>query len=105
MKAAMQGVAVQLAGSAGCGDVRVWSAVGRGDQVMCIVLGPPAGAALLEVPVHGVKAFLENTKALVPRGAESGHIDWDLELANLLAKGWEKPSGRRAAGDLCPGGR
>ncbi|MGW1886191.1 SsgA family sporulation/cell division regulator [Streptomyces sp. NPDC001970] len=76
-----------LGGSAGCGDVRVWPAVGRGDQVMYIVLGSPAGTALLEVPVQDVRTFLENTEALVPRGTESGHIDWDLELANLLAKG------------------
>ncbi|MFD4621119.1 SsgA family sporulation/cell division regulator [Streptomyces sp. NPDC058475] len=76
-----------LTGSAGCGDVRVWSAVGRGDQVMYIVLGSPAGTALLEVPVQDVKAFLENAEALVPRGTESGHIDWDLELANLFAQG------------------
>ncbi|MFH8735897.1 SsgA family sporulation/cell division regulator [Streptomyces sp. NPDC017964] len=76
-----------LRGSAGCGDVRVWSAVGRGDQAMYIVLGSPAGTALLEVPVEDVKSFLENTEAVVPRGAESGHIDWDLELANLFARG------------------
>ncbi|MER5905336.1 SsgA family sporulation/cell division regulator [Streptomyces mirabilis] len=76
-----------LTGSAGCGDVRVWSAAGRGDQAMYILLGSPAGTALLEVPVEDVKAFLENTEALVPRGAESGHIAWDLELANLFAKG------------------
>ncbi|MFD4565190.1 SsgA family sporulation/cell division regulator [Streptomyces sp. NPDC058467] len=76
-----------LTGSAGCGDVRVWSAVGRGDQVMHIVLGSPAGTALLEVPVQDVKAFLENAEALVPRGTESGRIDWDLELANLFAQG------------------
>ncbi|WP_406102800.1 SsgA family sporulation/cell division regulator [Streptomyces sp. NBC_01003] len=76
-----------LRGSAGCGDVRVWSAVGRGDQAMYIVLGSPAGTALLEVPVEDVKSFLENTEAVVPRGTESGHIDWDLELANLFAKG------------------
>lgn len=76
-----------LKGSAGCGDVRVWPAVGRGDQAMYIVLGSPSGTALLEVPVQDVKAFLENTEALVPRGTESGHIDWDLELANLFTKG------------------
>ncbi|WP_405484426.1 SsgA family sporulation/cell division regulator [Streptomyces sp. NBC_00009] len=76
-----------LKGSAGCGDVRVWSAVGRGDQAMYIVLGSPAGTDLLEVPVQDVKAFLENTEAVMPRGTESGHIDWDLELANLFAKG------------------
>ncbi|WP_329577372.1 SsgA family sporulation/cell division regulator [Streptomyces sp. NBC_01361] len=80
-------LAVGLRGSAGCGDVRVWSAVGHGDQAKYIVLGSPAGTALLEVPVEDVKSFLENTEAVVPRGTESGHIDWDLELANLFAKG------------------
>ncbi|GAA1287770.1 MULTISPECIES: SsgA family sporulation/cell division regulator [Streptomyces] len=76
-----------LRGSAGCGDIRIWPAVGRADQAMYIVLGPPAGTALLEVPMQDVRTFLENTEALVPRGAEFGHIDWDLELANLFAKG------------------
>ncbi|MEU0397110.1 SsgA family sporulation/cell division regulator [Streptomyces sp. NPDC006208] len=76
-----------LRGSAGCGDVRIWPAVGRGDQAMYIVLGSPAGTALLEVPVQDVRTFLENTEALVPRGTESGHIDWNVELANLFAKG------------------
>ncbi|WP_406517542.1 SsgA family sporulation/cell division regulator [Streptomyces sp. NBC_00134] len=34
-----------LRGSADCGDVRVRSTVGRGDQAMYIVLGSPAGTA------------------------------------------------------------
>ncbi|MGW7044181.1 SsgA family sporulation/cell division regulator [Streptomyces avermitilis] len=76
-----------LTGSAGYGDIRVWRPGGRGDQAMYIVLGSAAGTALLEVPVQDVKAFLENTEALVPRGVESGHVDWDLEVANLFAKG------------------
>ncbi|SCZ14914.1 Streptomyces sporulation and cell division protein, SsgA [Streptomyces sp. 136MFCol5.1] len=53
---------------------------------MYITLGSSAGTAWLEVPVQDVKAFLENTEALVPRGAESGHIDWAIELANLRAE-------------------
>lgn len=53
---------------------------------MYITLGSSAGTALLEVPVQDVKTFLENTEASVPRGAESGHIDWDIELANLRAE-------------------
>ncbi|QIY69946.1 SsgA family sporulation/cell division regulator [Streptomyces sp. RLB1-33] len=75
-----------LRGSAGCGDIRIWPAVSRGDQAMYLVLRSPAGTALLEVPVQDVRTFLENTEALVPRGTESGHIDWNLELANLFAK-------------------
>lgn len=76
-----------LRGSAGRGDIRVRPAVGRGDQAMYIGLGAPAGTALLEVPVQHVRTFLEDTEALVPRGTESGHIDWERELANLFAKG------------------
>ncbi|MFK0022763.1 SsgA family sporulation/cell division regulator [Streptomyces sp. NPDC090798] len=76
-----------LTGSAGCGDVRVWPGVAPGDQAMYIVLGSSAGTALLEVPVRDVRTFLEDTEALVPRGTESGHIDWEPELANLFAKG------------------
>ncbi|MFJ8021464.1 SsgA family sporulation/cell division regulator [Streptomyces sp. NPDC096311] len=75
-----------LKGSAGDGDVRIWSAVGRGDQAMYIVLASRAGTALLEVPVQDVRTFLESTEALVPRGTESGHIDWDVELACLLSQ-------------------
>ncbi|MFE4627648.1 SsgA family sporulation/cell division regulator [Streptomyces mirabilis] len=37
-----------LRGSAGCGDIRIWPAVGRGDQAMYLVLRSPAGTALLE---------------------------------------------------------
>ncbi|MGW7253821.1 SsgA family sporulation/cell division regulator [Streptomyces sp. NPDC054834] len=76
-----------LKGSAGCADVRIWSAVGRGDQSMYIVLASPAGTALLEVPVRDITSFLQDTEALVPRGTESGHIDWDAELAQLLSRG------------------
>ncbi|MFE8949435.1 SsgA family sporulation/cell division regulator [Streptomyces sp. NPDC007856] len=76
-----------LKGSAGCADVRIWSAAGRGDQSIYIALGSPAGTALLEVPVRDLTSLLENTEALVPRGTESGHIDWDVELAHLLSRG------------------
>lgn len=74
-----------LKGSAGYADVRIWSAVGRGDQVMYMALGSCTGTALLDVPVQDVRTFLENTEALVPRGTESNHIDWDVELAYLLS--------------------
>ncbi|MFD5540867.1 SsgA family sporulation/cell division regulator [Streptomyces sp. NPDC127079] len=75
-----------LTGSAGRGDVRIWSAADRGDQAMYVSLGSRAGTALLEVPVQDVKAFLERTEALVPRGTEAGRIDWDVELARLLSQ-------------------
>lgn len=69
-----------LEGCAGHRDVRIWSAVGRGDQATYIALGSRAGTALLEVPVQDLKSFLESTEALVPRGTESGRIDWNTVL-------------------------
>ncbi|MFC9075736.1 SsgA family sporulation/cell division regulator [Streptomyces sp. NPDC057062] len=75
-----------LRGSVGEGDVRIWSAVGHGDQAMYIALRSSAGTALLEVPVQDVKTFLQNTEALVPQGTESRCIEWDTELANLLTE-------------------
>ncbi|MEU6668059.1 SsgA family sporulation/cell division regulator [Streptomyces sp. NPDC046727] len=75
-----------LTGSAGCADVRIWSAVGRGDRWMYIALVSSAGTALLEVPVRDITSFLQDTEALVPRGTESGYIDWDAELAHLRSQ-------------------
>jgi hypothetical protein len=72
-----------LRGSAGEGDVRIRPAVGRGDRAMYLTLRNSAGTAVLEVPTQDLKTFLQNTEALVPRGTESRHIDWDTELANL----------------------
>ncbi|MFF7979687.1 SsgA family sporulation/cell division regulator [Streptomyces sp. NPDC007901] len=76
-----------LEGSAGYADVRIWSAAGQGDESMFIALGSSAGTALLEVPVRDITSFLQYTEALVPRGTESGHIDWGAELAHLLSPG------------------
>ncbi|MFF3920728.1 SsgA family sporulation/cell division regulator, partial [Streptomyces sp. NPDC001852] len=75
-----------LEGSAGYADVRIWSAADRGDPTMYIALRSRAGTALVEVPLHDVKTFLERTEALVPRGTESERIDWDAELAYLLSQ-------------------
>ncbi|POX61564.1 SsgA family sporulation/cell division regulator [Streptomyces sp. Ru62] len=75
-----------LNGFAGHGDVRIWSAANRGDPAMYIALGSRAGTALVEVPVHDVKTFLERTETVVPRGTESERIDWEAELAYLLSQ-------------------
>ncbi|MGW2647603.1 SsgA family sporulation/cell division regulator [Streptomyces sp. NPDC001393] len=75
-----------LNGCAGHGDSRIWSAANRGDPAMYIALGSRAGTALVEVPVHDVKTFLERTETVVPRGTESERIDWDAELAYLLSQ-------------------
>jgi hypothetical protein len=76
-----------LKGPAGCADVRIRSAVGRGDTSMYITLGSSTDTALLEVSARDIRSFLEQTEAQVPRGTESGHIDWDAELAHLSSQG------------------
>ncbi|MGW5664466.1 SsgA family sporulation/cell division regulator [Streptomyces sp. NPDC003758] len=76
-----------LKGCTGHADVRIWSAAGRGDESIYIALGSSAGTALLEVPMQDISSFLQDTHALVPRGTESGLIDWDAELAHLLPQG------------------
>ncbi|MGW0211158.1 SsgA family sporulation/cell division regulator [Streptomyces sp. NPDC003233] len=76
-----------LNGCAGHGDVRIWSAAGRGNESIYIALGSSTGTAWLEVPVQDISSFLQDTQALVPRGTESGLIDWDAELAHLLPQG------------------
>ncbi|MGW7044126.1 SsgA family sporulation/cell division regulator [Streptomyces avermitilis] len=76
-----------LEGPAGEGDIRVWPAEEHGVCDLYILLNPPAGAALLKAPTQEIKAFLQETEAVVPRGAEPGHIDLDALLAHLVAEG------------------
>ncbi|MFI2207459.1 SsgA family sporulation/cell division regulator [Streptomyces sp. NPDC020192] len=76
-----------LEGPAGEGDVRIWPAGEEGRRDLYILLNPPSGTALLKAPAQGVKAFLQETEAVVPRGAELGHSDFDRLLAHLLAEG------------------
>lgn len=52
-----------------------------------IVLKPPDGVALLEVPAQDIKRFLQEKETLVPRGSEAEHIDSDALLRHLLAEG------------------
>ncbi|MER7834737.1 SsgA family sporulation/cell division regulator [Streptomyces sp. NPDC096040] len=76
-----------LKGPAGEGDIRIWPA---GESAHCdlfALLTPPDGRALLKGPVQEIKAFLQETEALVPRGTETEHIDVDALLAHLLAAG------------------
>ncbi|MER5755942.1 SsgA family sporulation/cell division regulator [Streptomyces sp. NPDC002088] len=75
-----------LEGPAGEGDIRVWPAEEHDVSDLCILLNPPDGTALLKVPVREIKTFLQETEAVVPRGAEPGHIDWDAWLTHLIAE-------------------
>jgi hypothetical protein len=75
-----------LRGLVGEGDVRMWPARRRGHQVLYLILRSRERAALLELPAQDIKIFLQATQTAVPQGTESGHIDWDTELAHLRAE-------------------
>ncbi|WP_351235548.1 SsgA family sporulation/cell division regulator [Streptomyces sp. NPDC002133] len=75
-----------LIGPAGEADVRMWPARRPGRSVLYLALGSPEHAALLELPAQDMRTFLQATETVVPQGTESGHIDWDTELARLCAE-------------------
>ncbi|MCZ0999256.1 SsgA family sporulation/cell division regulator [Streptomyces mirabilis] len=67
---------------------------GRARPRCCyIVLKPPDGMALLEVPAQDIERFLQETETLVPRGSESERIDSDVLL---------RPPPRRRLRSSCP---
>jgi hypothetical protein len=68
----------------GDGDVQVWPTDNAEQAGVCLALSSPYGRALFEAPLPRVVAFLRQTYALVPTGAESGFINVDAELASLL---------------------
>jgi len=81
-------LAAALEGPEGIGDVRAWPSRGAagGERVLVIVLAPPEGSARFEAGAAGIEAFLARTFELVPAGQESGCLDLDAELAELLSQ-------------------
>jgi hypothetical protein len=49
-------------------------------------LSSPFGQAHFEAPAQAMAAFLRRTYQIVPAGQESGHIDIEAELNDLLRK-------------------
>jgi Streptomyces sporulation and cell division protein, SsgA len=72
----------------GIGDVRAWPSAepGAGEKVLNIELGPPSGSARFEVSAAEIGAFLAQTYELVPAGQESGYLNLDAGLAELLSQ-------------------
>jgi len=83
----------------GEGDVQVWPSpvscaetddldvIGphqTGGKVLNIELSSPFGQAHFEAPAQAMSAFLARTYQIVPAGEESGHIDIEAELNDLL---------------------
>jgi hypothetical protein len=78
-----------LKGRDGLGDVRVWPAPGQGgaaEQVLHIELSSPFGEAHFEAPMRDVSDFLRRTYRIVPAGEESGFVDVEAELTDLLGQ-------------------
>lgn len=76
---------------AGLGDVRVWPWLGDDGPVAALALSSPDGHALFEVPRDSLEDFIARTYAQVPLGTESGHLDLDATLANLLGASGSEP--------------
>jgi len=75
----------------GEGDVQVWPSEpadsedgGDDDIVLNIELSSPFGQAHFEAPAEAMSAFLKRTYSIVPAGKESGFVDIESELNELL---------------------
>ncbi len=92
-------LAAGIDASQGEGDVKVWPSAQScaesdgleviGDAstegtVLNIELSSPFGQAHFEAPAQAMGAFLQRTYQIVPAGQESGYIDIEAELNDLL---------------------
>jgi len=76
--------------ASGDGDVRVWPTAetdehGERSPVVMLQLSSPDGRALLAAPADDVRAFLEQTYAVVEPGFEGELLDVDGVVERLLA--------------------
>jgi hypothetical protein len=67
--------------AAGAGE---WSAAGQ--RILNIAMSSPFGHAQFEVNARAVEEFLWRTYEIVPAGQESGFLDFDAELTELLSQ-------------------
>jgi hypothetical protein len=74
-----------LSEPSGEGDVGIWPSTSAGEDVLCLSLASPDGQALLVGDCAEVSGFVERTYDAVPSGEESGFIDLDALVEQLLA--------------------
>jgi hypothetical protein len=93
-------LAAALHGREGVGDVQAWPSaascdpaagiVGEGaaagSAILNIAMSSPFGQAQFEASARAVGEFLQRTFQLVPAGLESGYLDFDAELTELLSQ-------------------
>lgn len=69
----------------GDGDVRVWPSVdATGAPVVMLRLSSPDGTLVLEAAADEIRAFLDASIELVPRGTEADHVDLDALIMEML---------------------
>jgi hypothetical protein len=96
-------LAAALHGREGIGDVQAWpsaascdptldAAAVAGGPILNIAMSSPFGAAHLEISAQAVAGFLYRTYKVVAVGDESGYLDFDAELAELLSQGLSGPA-------------
>lgn len=87
-------LAAALHSREGIGDVRAWpsaapagqAGAAAGSKILNIEMTSPFGHARFEASAAAVEAFLAETYRLVAGGEESGHLDFDAELTELLSQ-------------------
>jgi hypothetical protein len=97
-------LAAALHAPEGIGDVRAWPSaascdpdavipderstmgVGARNWILNIAMSSPFGHAQFEVSAQAIGTFLERTYRVVPSGQESGYLDFDAELTELLSQ-------------------
>jgi hypothetical protein len=62
------------------------SPVGARQGILNIAMSSPFGHAQFEISAPAIGAFLERTYQVVPAGQESGYLDFDAELTELLSQ-------------------
>jgi hypothetical protein len=70
----------------GDGDVHVWPCLNtEGAAVVILELSSPSGEVLVQVSSRSVATFIRQMVTMVPQGAESGLVDLDAEIEQLLS--------------------
>ncbi|MFF9021228.1 SsgA family sporulation/cell division regulator [Streptomyces eurythermus] len=67
----------------GLGDVQMWPSSLEEGATARLQLASGDMAALFELPVPPLAAWLEHTYSLVPAGQELAGVDWDVTTADL----------------------
>lgn len=73
-------------GDVSVGPVPVPRDGGSHEPVVRLRLASPDGSAVLEAPARVLGAFLAETYAAVPTGAESAHLDVDAAIGAILER-------------------